>query len=91
MLAEGVTAFDPLLPVERKRSGRWRTSLSACEPSLAERLLNQVVRPRQHRSRDGEVERLCRAEIDDQPELCWLLNGKIISRHSNTLPLALLL
>src|SRR5689334_18678293 len=51
-----MSACDPLLSVVRWRIRRSRTSPNSYERSLAARLLNQVVRPRQHRWRNGEAE-----------------------------------
>src|SRR5205823_11112314 len=46
--------FDPLLPVVLSRSGRSLTSLKGCARSL-DRLLNYVVRSREHRGGDREA------------------------------------
>ena len=59
------------------RSGRSRTSLNGYERSLADRLLNQVVRPRQHRWRDRQPKRLRGLEVDHQLEFVGLLDGEI--------------
>src|SRR5437660_12659468 len=72
-----MTEFDPLLSVVRWRSGRSRTSLNGYERSLAARLLNQVVSPRQHRWWNGEAEVFGRFQIDHQLELGGLLNGHV--------------
>ncbi len=46
--------IDPLLPVVLSRSGRSLTSLKGCAGSL-DRLLNYIVRSREHRGGDGEA------------------------------------
>src|SRR5438270_6565922 len=71
------TEFDPLLSVVRWRSGRSRTSLNGYERSLAARLLNQVVRPRQHRRWNGEAEVFGGFQVDHQLELGGLLDGQV--------------
>jgi 7-cyano-7-deazaguanine synthase len=40
-------------------------------------LLNDLIRPRQHRLRDRETERLGGLEVDDQLELRRLLDGQV--------------
>src|SRR2546422_5937751 len=40
-------------------------------------LLNDLIRPREHRRRDGEAQRLRRLQIDHQLELRRLLNGEV--------------
>src|SRR5688572_11219570 len=41
------------------------------------RLLDDVVRPRQQRRRDGEAERSCSLQVDHQLELAGLLHRKL--------------
>src|SRR6266511_3823371 len=41
------------------------------------RLLDDLIRPLQHRLRDGQAERLCGLQVDDQLVLCRLLHGQI--------------
>ncbi len=54
LAADHSAANDPLLPVVLSRSGRSLTSLKGCAGSL-DRLLNYIVRSREHRGGDGEA------------------------------------
>ena len=47
-------------------------------------LLNHFVRALQQRRWDRQAERLCGLEIDRQPELAWLLNGKVSRVRAKT-------
>ena len=53
------------------------TSLNGNERSLADRLLNHFVRPRQYRLRNDEAEVLGSFQVDYQIELRRLLDGQV--------------
>jgi hypothetical protein len=40
-------------------------------------LLDHLVGARKYQRRDGDAERLCSLEVDDQLVFCWLLDGEI--------------
>src|ERR1700687_4287636 len=68
--------IDPLLPVALSRSGRSLTSLKGCARSL-DRLLNYVVRSREHRGGDREAHGFRGPQINHQLDLRRLLHRKI--------------
>src|SRR5262249_17782123 len=57
--------------------GRSDQGNGASEKSAPVHLLNDLVRPRQHRGRDREAEGLRRLEVDDELELGGLLDGEV--------------
>src|ERR1044071_3349130 len=44
---------------------------------LSTSLFDYPIRPRQHVCRNREMDLLCRFQVNNQLELCWLFNGQV--------------
>src|SRR5262245_59542010 len=65
-----LSLFDDMLTPSSKQP--CQAARSSCA-----RLLDHLIRPRQQGGRDRQAEGLGGFEVDDEFELCWLLDGKI--------------
>src|SRR5690349_20788322 len=65
------------MAVDRKSSTHPQNDAPDPERTWRTRLLDHLVSSAEQQQRDGEAERLGGLHVDDQLELCWLLDGQI--------------